>query len=68
MKEEDIIKCLVDKFLILDIMVIIIIFSERINNVLGDFEVIYMYDLVVVDIVEEYEYLLFYYVLDFYLL
>lgn len=53
MKEEDIIKCLVDKFLILDIMVIIIIFSERINNVLGDFEVIYMYDFVVVKIVEE---------------
>lgn len=61
MKEEDIIQCIADKSSILDTMVITTILSERTTNALGDFEVTYTYDPAAVDIVEEYEYLLLYY-------
>lgn len=53
LKEEDIVKSLIDKSTTLDTMVITRILSERSTNALGDFEVTYTYDPVAVKIVEE---------------
>lgn len=53
MKEEDIVKSLIDKSTTLDTMVITRILSERSTNALGDFEVTYTYDPAAVKIVEE---------------
>lgn len=53
LKEEDIVKSLIDKSTTLDTMVITRILSERSTNALGDFEVTYTYDPAAVKIVEE---------------
>lgn len=53
LKEEDIVKSLIDKSTTLDAMVITRILSERSTNALGDFEVTYTYDPAAVKIVEE---------------
>lgn len=53
LKEEDIVKSLIDKSTTLDTMVITRILSERSTNALGDFEVTYAYDPAAVKIVEE---------------
>lgn len=54
LKEEDIVKCLIDKSTTLDTMVITKILSERSTNALGNFEVTYTYDPAAVNIVEEF--------------
>lgn len=54
LKEEDIVKSLIDKSTTLDTMVITRILSERSTNALGDFEVTYTYDPAAVKIVEEF--------------
>ncbi|XP_062600661.1 allene oxide synthase-lipoxygenase protein-like, partial [Saccostrea cucullata] len=54
LKEEEVVKALVDKSTALDVMTVVSILSERATNALGDFEVDYIYDPPAVKIVEEF--------------
>lgn len=53
LKEEDLVRCLMDKSETLDAMRVTKILSERVTNALGDFEINYIYDPAAVEIVGE---------------
>ncbi|XP_061182686.1 polyunsaturated fatty acid 5-lipoxygenase-like [Saccostrea echinata] len=54
LKEEDVVKALVDKSTALEVLIFVSILSERVTNALGDFEVDYIYDPPAVEIVKEF--------------